>query len=1255
MNQVFSEVVIGEGVAFSRIQFPTDVTPTSNKMLWANKYKVITDTETVIKTKDEILAMPNFKSNIIIDPVLEHKRMTYSVDFKINNGSFTSFASKIHQEFIEDVADQGISFNKVEFPELSGVNIGINRWDGITFKYKGEDKTKIELSALVFKENIELTIDPIVQSSGYQAVFIKTNGVHYDRRDDVNYTLTADAPNYKITSIPRVDIGLTEKVYNEFYNFNNKWKMHTVKMEAGTETPDQYIQDIRSADLLDHVFDKDLALVPILGKKDVNAVFIQDESKYSYPSGFSKLQPIQVENIGDLSIPASKIVFTYYLILKPGYKWEDKKCTFKQGDDPEVIGTPDELKTQIITKGPVLITPIVTKSTKSTYKVTFMIKDGGEFTLFQGKEEQEFTEEVAGEGISFDRVEFPGEGDINATPYVWDGITFNYNGKITTAERLKAEDKKFNSNITIVLMTEPGEYKVTFFGINNAVYYDRRLDEPEYYVNYPEFKFTQNLPRVDLGLEESTKFMDRLYKHTGKWDVYKKDPMENWDTKEFFKTMTSDEFKNYKIDKEIGIYPNLSKKDIDVIFEDGGLEYVYPGEFNKQQKLQVENIGDTSISMSKIQFPEIVGVIDGGAVWEGKKWIVSINGITDSITATKEELASRTFNDTVNMKPLVALLPPPPTDPGAKPADFDTKVELTENDKEYWIRSTDKSKWDHGDTVEGWNDETKTKENIKKIPVLLAYTHLVAVTNGVTYLIREKDFPAFTREETVKGSTKDGKQIHNIKRGFPNTVFTYDIHHWDGKVYKIYVYNRMQYEQRIAIEAMDDNGSVFSIRRKLPEEEGYTTDVEKFSTEEVYVIKPESKPKWDNYEEVAAVIKTGTARPDVKIKNDKMEEVYTSEVWFAGVKYHIEPSQKDKFMEGNDPISCWDGSTVYNNKREVPKKIREKCNEIYTKKVKADDKEWYINPSDETKWNNREEVPVWDGSNDWCKTKLTRPNYDTIYTELVTNRDGKKYYIEPGHDEDWKKSVELDGTSEEDRNTKIKVKRTHLKEIYSSLVEDEEHYYKYYVKPEDVSKWNNFEKVYAVREYNMNNMFWEDSIIQEFKKLHMNEKFKFDIQHNGKTYYLRTSENVIEYYDFFQVKAWKGEIDDFLDENAYEKITRPAVEAPVKEDTPTTPGKVKVTFWGGPNCDLIDMADPNTIELDEETAEGASLANLIFPNIKFKSFVRNDIGYNLSEGNWKISYMKDGRWRTLNRATNSIKKITAKGNVLIQPNPGKQR
>ena len=603
--------------------------------------------------------MPNFKSDLIISPLIELKRMTYSVNFKINNGNFTSFSSKIHQEFTEEVAGQGISFNKVEFPEISGVNIGINRWDGITFKYKGENKTKTELLALVFKEDIELTIDPKIQASSYKAVFIKTKGIHYNSIDDANYIVNADAPSYKIASTPRVELGLTEKVYNELYNFNNKWKMYTVKTEAGIEVPDQYIQDIRLPELLDHVFDKDLAFVPILGKKDINAVFIQDESKYSYPSGFSRSQQLQVENIGDLSIPASKIVFTYYLITKPEYKWEDNKFTFKQGDDPEVIGTPDELKTQVITKGPVLLTPIITGLTKSTYKVEFMIKHGGEFTIFQGKEVQEFTEDIAGEGIPFSKVEFPGEGDINATPYIWDGVTFDYNGKITTVERLKAEEKVFKDNIRLILETEPGEHRVTFLQINNAVYYNSVLEEPEYIVYHPDFKFTENLPRVDLGLEENTKYMDRLYKFTDKWDVYKKNDGADWHTKKFFKTMTTDEFKNYKIDKELGIYPNLSKKDIEVVFEEnGGTDYFYPSGFEKHQKVQVASIADGYILMNKINFPDDIHVIAGVTVWEGKAWIVRVEGDSQTYTGTKEELRDKGFNNRVTIEPVVSHLPP---------------------------------------------------------------------------------------------------------------------------------------------------------------------------------------------------------------------------------------------------------------------------------------------------------------------------------------------------------------------------------------------------------------------------------------------------------------------------------------------------------------------------------------------------------------------------------------------------------------------
>lgn len=1250
MESVFSEAAIGEGVEFSRIQFPTDVTPIE-KYTWIDKkYKLITSDGEFIKTKEEILAMPNFKSDIILDPVLELKKRTYTVDFKINNGVFTTFAPKAHQEYTEDIAGQGISFNKVEFPEASGVNIGTNQWDGFTFKYKGENKTKNDLLTLVFKENIELTIDPKVMPTGFKAVFIKTNGVHYDGNIR-NHITMANAPNYKITSIPRVELGLTEKVYNELYNFSNKWKMHTVKIEAGTEAPDQYIQDIRNTELLDHVFDKDLALVPILGKKTINAVFIPDDSKFSYPSGFSKSQPIQVENMGDLSIPASKIVFTRYLVLKPGYKWNDYKYTFKQGEDPEIIGTPDELKTQIITKGPVLLTPIVTQNNlpKATYKVEFIIKDGGEFTIFQGKEVQEFTEEVAGEGIPFSKVEFPGAGDINASPFVWDGVTFGYKGKITTAARLKAEDKTFNENIILMLMTEIGEYKVTFFRMD-GVYYDRVNHELEYLVEYPEFKFKENLPRVDLGLEENTKYMNRLYRYTDKWDIYKNDNSTNWNTNNFFKTMTTDEFKNYKIDNELGVYPNLEKKDIDVVFEEGGTDYAYPTEFEKHQKLQVEKIGDKAISISKIKFPATVITAEGVTTWEGKRWIIRIEGKTDTLTGTKEELSTKTFDNKLYIKPVVSHLPPPSP---SKPAEFDTKVALTENDKEYWIKASDKTNWDNNQKVEGWDDTTKTKENIKKLTILEAYTHPVVDRGEGHFNIRPYDIPKWERGEKImgefRGSLMEIQWIPDIQ------YYTLAVNHWDGNTYKIHPGNQVRYEGRAEVDALNSSNAVVKIKKKTPEEDGFTLQVKHFGNGNRYNIKPEDKTKWDSYQEVDCCNMETELKPVIKYKNIRISELFDTEIWLKGKKYYIMHGSGWSNNDYTTEIACWDGHTQYETQYEVTKFARENLSTTYTKDVKMDGKTWKINPTDETNWNNRAEIPAWNGIDPWCKNLITRPNYDTIYTKLVTNRDNKKYYIEPGHEEDWKKSVELDGTTEEDRNTKIKVKRIHVKDVYTTLVFDEEHYGKYYIKPEDVPKWNNFEKVYGITQYNMDNLFWDDSVIQQYRKLHMNEKFKYEVEQNGKKYYLRTSDDLMSYYEFIQVKAWKGVIDDYLDENAYETIKRPDIEPPVKSNTPTTPGKVKVTFWGGPNCDFTDMTNPTTVELTEDQPDGASLENLTFPHIKFKSFIRTDIGYGLKEGEWKISFLSNGKWKTLQRITSSIKKMIIKGNVLIQPNPGKQR
>lgn len=661
-------------------------------------------------------------------------------------------------------------------------------------------------------------------------------------------------------------------------------------------------------------------------------------SNFSYVGLGNASQVFSEDAIGE-GVPFSKIQFP--TDVTPGSKviWKDHKYVVVT-DSETVTKTKEEILTMPNFKSNVTITPLIEYKTM-TYKVEFIIKDGGEFTIFQGNEVQEFTEEIAGKGIPFSKVEFPGAGDINATPYVWDGVTFSYNGKITTAERLKAEEKTFNDNIILMLMTEIGEYKVTFFRMD-GVYYDRVNHDLEYLVEYPEFKFTENLPRVDLGLEESTKYMDRLYRYTNKWDIYKNDNSTNWYTNNFFKTMTSDEFKHYKIDNELGIYPNLEKKDIDVVFEEGGTDYTYPAELEKHQKLQVEKIGDKAISIGKIKFPATVITAEGVTIWKDNKWILKIGDAIEEVIGTKEELVSKTFTDTVHLKPLIKHLPPP----GVNLADF---------------------------------------------------------------------------------------------------------------------------------------------------------------------------------------------------------------------------------------------------------------------------------------------------------------------TELVTDRDNKKYYVRPADKENWSKSIEVYAVTEADRETVIKVKRIHVKDIYTTLVFDEEHYRKYHIKPEDVPKWNNFEKVYGITQYNMDNLFWDDSVIQQYRKLHMNEKFIYEIEQNGKKYYLRTSDDLMSYYDFITVKAWKGVIDDYLDENAYENIKRPDWTPPVKSDTPVTPGKAKVTFWGGPNCDFTDMTNPNTIELTEDQPEGASLENLTFPHIKFKSFIRTDIGYGLKEGEWKITYLLNGKWKTVQRITNSIKKMIIKGNVLIQPNPGKQR
>ena len=943
----------------------------------------------------------------------------------------------------------------------------------------------------------------------------------------------------------------------------------------------------------------------------------------------------------------SRIQFSTDVTPIEKYTWTDKKYKLINSDG-EFIKTKEEILAMPNFKSDIILDPVL-ELKKRTYKVEFIIKDGGEFTIFQGKEVQEFTEEVGGEGISFDKVEFPGAGDINASPFVWDGVTFGYKGKITTAERLKAEEKTFNENIILMLMTEIGEYKVTFFRMD-GVYYDRVNHELEYLVEYPEFKFKENIPRVDLGLEENTKYMNRLYRYTDKWDIYKNDNSTNWNTNNFFKTMTTDEFKHYKIDNELGVYPNLEKKDIDVVFEEGGTDYAYPTEFEKHQKLQVEKIGDKAISISKIKFPETVITAEGVTTWEGKRWIVRIEGKTDTLTGTKEELSTKTFDNKLYIKPVVSHLPPPSP---SKPAEFDTKVQLTENDKEYWIKASDKANWDNNQEVEGWNDATKTKETIKKLTILEAYTHPVIDRGEGHFNIRPYDIPKWERGEKIKGefrgSLMDIQWIPDVQ------YYTLAVNHWDGNTYKIHPGNQVRYEGRAEVNALNSNNAVVKIKKKTPEEDGFTLQVKHFGNGNRYNIKPEDKTKWNSYQEVDCCNMETELKPVIKYKNIRISELFDTEIWLKGKKYYIMHGSGWTNNDYTTEIACWDGHTQYETQYEVTKFARENLSTTYTKDVKMDGKTWKINPADETNWNNRYPIPAWNGTDPWCKNLITRPNYDTIYTVLVTNRDNKKYYIEPGHENDWKKSVELDGTTEEDRNTKIKVKRIHVKDIYTTLVFDEEHYGKYYIKPEDVPKWNNFEKVYGITQYNMDNLFWDDNVIQQYRKLHMNEKFKYEIEQNGKKYYLRTSDDLMSYYEFIQVKAWKGVIDDYLDENAYETIKRPDIVPPVKSDTPTTPGKVKVTFWGGPNCDFTDMTNPNTIELTEDQPDGASLENLTFPHIKFKPFIRTDIGYGLKEGEWKISYVLNGKWKTLQRVTNSIKKIVTKGNVLIQPNPGKQR
>ena len=472
----------------------------------------------------------------------------------------------------------------------------------------------------------------------------------------------------------------------------------------------------------------------------------------------------------------------------------------------------------------------------------------------------------------------------------------------------------------------------------------------------------------------------------------------------YAKTITAVDGNTYKVKPDV-TYDETSGVDADVLSESGVEHKHIPGNVDIYTSSVTEVFTNTTYKIKPVDLD---------------KW----RDTNDSITALNEH------NE-------IVTIANPETD------------EVNDIDTVYTIRKSDLEKWNRYEEVPVLVEDDDTGEerleNRTKTRPETVFTETVTdPETGDVYRIKPKDVDKFNEgKQYVRGIRPDG--LIGIFRKKPlDKIYTKDLIAVDGEVYKI----------KPTDEYDKVNGSTLKVYRnsavetiKIP---GYV-DVYNITLTDIdgntYKVSTMDMNKADGSGN------TVSAFVDGKIVTKKLatyEEVYSEAVDFEGRQYRLRPTDVEAFhnyhaVNSYDPIN-----------KTITSVTKPDDEEIFTLEVHDFDETYHIRPSDETKWNNHEEIDVL--TKDGVDQAYKRTN-EQYYTEtVVDNMIGKSYKVHADKVNDFNEYKEVDAL---DGTEVKKVTKTDPKTVYSYALEIGDTYV--WAKPSDIEKYNNGEEIPVIK------------------------------------------------------------------------------------------------------------------------------------------------------------------------------------------------
>lgn len=455
--------------------------------------------------------MPNFKSDIILDPVIEPRPLaSYKIKFVSPSAPFLDFTNT-SQTIQEDELDAGALFSKATFPELANVSLSETQvWDGETYIVRSLNLNgtytkdylvntyKVFMSEFILEPKINIIEAPDTHIITFEAgastfkpsfnkvqSFKEIKGIDgilwsvptFPKLSDVNINPTKewDGETFIVGEPYNVEI-TRQRLINAYVSFNSNVTI-TIK-----ET-----------------------VKPILN--DYSITFNIDAARGAY-NGFGHTVQTFKETIPGAGIEYSRVIFPSLqdVTLTGDNTWNDNEFIL---DDNMV--TKDHLLNNVVkfttnvTLKPNIVTPKV--ETPNTYTVNLSVRNG----YFAGftNTEQHITESSFGAGILGSSIEFPRSHDYEVRfdeNYEWDGFTISVNGVMTVIYDIYDTVYKENLHIELVpsYVAPRNTYTVNFELTNGewTGFFGNDHQEYEEYVSGEGISFRRvNLPRDNNDLD----------------------------------------------------------------------------------------------------------------------------------------------------------------------------------------------------------------------------------------------------------------------------------------------------------------------------------------------------------------------------------------------------------------------------------------------------------------------------------------------------------------------------------------------------------------------------------------------------------------------------------------------------------------------------------------------------------------------------------------------------------------------------------